>query len=75
MYISRLHEKAAKCDFEQAEMSERLLEMLILYTPYEDYRKLLVKPKNFSLTLAIERGREFEAIIASQQSLNQMRTP
>ena len=37
IYITRLREKAARCEFE--EMKERLLEMLILYTPFEDYRK------------------------------------
>lgn len=72
-YISRLREKATKCSFTPEELNERLIEMLILSTPHEDFRKeLLTKPKGCSIHEVIERGREFEAIIASQASLKTM---
>lgn len=72
-YLSKLREKATKCAFEPAELNERLIEMIILSTPHEDFRKeLLTKPKGYSITNVIERGREFEAILASQASLKSM---
>lgn len=69
-YLSRLREKATKCEFEPAELNERLIEMVILSTPYEDFRKeLLTKPKGHEISIVLERGREYEAIAASTASL------
>ena len=38
-YLSRLREKATKCNSEPDELNERLMEMIILSTPHEDFRK------------------------------------
>lgn len=74
-YVSRLREKAKKCEFESDELNERLIEMVILSTPFEDFKKeLLVKGKGHPIKSVIERGREFEAIQASQLSLKSMYT-
>ena len=74
-FIARLREKASKCEFETAELNERLIEMLILSTPHEDFRKdLLTKPKKFPIAEALEKGAEYEAIMASQTSLHNLCT-
>ena len=73
-YVSRLREKAAKCEFEAGELNERLIESIILSTPFEDFRKdLLTKPKEHPIKDVIEKGREHEAVLASQASLNMMK--
>ena len=75
-YLSRLREKASKCNFEPDELNERLIEMVILSTPHEDFRKeLLIKPKGHQISEVLERGREYEAILASQTSLKSMQSP
>ena len=72
-YISKLREKATKCAFEPDELNERLIEMVILSTPHEEFRKeLFTKPKGTKINEVLERGREYEAIIASQESLKTM---
>ena len=72
-YVARLREKAAKCSFEPDELNERLIEMVITSTQNEEFRKeLLTKPKGTKINTIIERGREHEAIIASQASLKAM---
>ena len=75
-YVSRLREKASKCEFEKSELEDRLIESIILSTPYEDFRKeLLTKPKGYSITQVIERAREYEAIKASMASLTGIKSP
>ena len=72
-YIPRLREKAGKCEFTPAELDERLIEMVILSTPFEDFRKDLLKaPKAHPIATVITKGREYEAIQASQASLRSM---
>ena len=49
-YVSRLRQKAAKCEFmpknlQGDELSERLIEMIIISIPFEEFRKELAKPK------------------------------
>ena len=72
-FLSRLREKANKCEFENAELNERLIEMIILCTPFEDFRKeLLTKAKGHAVGAVLERGREYEAVAASTASLRSM---
>ena len=72
-YISRLRQKAEKCEFAKAELSERLIEMVILATPHEDFRReLLSKPKHYSITDVLAKGQEYEAIQAYQASLTSL---
>ena len=40
-YISRLREKATKCEFGEGELNERLIGMVILFTPFDEFRKEL----------------------------------
>ena len=69
-FISRLREKAHKCNFNQEELSERIIEMVILSTPHEDLRKtLLTTEKGFKVSDVIEKAREYEAILASKDML------
>jgi hypothetical protein len=73
-FIARLREKANKCDFAEAELNERLIEMVILSTPFDEFRKeLLSKPAGTPISDIIERGRDYEAILASQDSINTLR--
>ena len=73
-YISRLILTWWKCEFSDSERNEPLVEMIIVYTPYGDFRKeLLVKEKRFDIIKVAERGREYEAILASQKSLSNLK--
>ena len=57
--MSHLPEKAIQCEFEKSELNERLIEIIILSTPYKDFRKeLLIKPKRYDITNVIERARD-----------------
>ena len=77
-YVSRLRQKAAKCEFmpknlQVDELSERLIDMIINSTPFEEFRKeLLAKPKGYGTTVVPARGREHEALRASGASLKSM---
>ena len=68
-YVSRLREKASKCEFENYELEERLIENIIVSTPYEELRnELLTKPKGHAISQIIERARAYEAIKYSMAS-------
>ena len=55
------------------ELSERLIEMIIISTPFDEIRKeLLAKPKGYGITTVLARGREYEALQASEISLKSM---
>jgi hypothetical protein len=72
-FVSRLRQKAVKCEFSADELNDNLIKMLILSTPNNDFRKdLLSKPKDYKITDAIETGKEYEAIDASRISLKNL---
>ena len=72
-FISRLREKASKCQLPEDELSERIIEMIVLSTPFEEFRReLLTKAKGHTLTDVLQRGRDYEAVQASQASLQAM---
>ena len=72
-FVARLRNKAAKCEFDNVEKNERLVEMVIKCTPFEDLRKeLFPKPKGFAINKVIEKAREYEALTLSQASLKSM---
>ena len=55
------------------QLNECLIEMVIISTPFEEIcKELLRKPKRHSITDVLTRGREYEAIQASQASLKSM---
>ena len=69
-YVSRLRGKATKCDFDNEELNERLIEMVTLSTPHDAFRRdILSKPKGTAITDILELGRQYKAIIASNASL------
>ena len=71
--MSRLREKITKCEFDNAGLNERLIEMMILSTPFEEFRKeLLAKPKGHQVSAVLAKGREYEAIQASEILLKSM---
>ena len=56
-YATRIRDKAIKCSFNKDELNKRLIEMIILSTPFEEFRKeLLTKPKGFEIKTVLERG-------------------
>ena len=56
-FVSRLREKATKCKFENNELNERLIEIIIVSTPVEDLHKdLLSKPKGYLIKDILESG-------------------
>jgi hypothetical protein len=74
--VSRLREKGSKCEFDAEELSERIIEMIILSTPFDEFRKeLLTKAKKHPITTVLERAAEYEAILASQTSLRSLHSP
>ena len=75
-FVLRLREKAIKCKFENNELNERLIEIIIVSTPIEDLcKELLSKPKGYLVNDVIERGHENDVVQASQTSLRNMSAP
>ena len=69
-FVNRCRSKAKECDFKDAELSERLVELVIASTPIEAFQKdLLDKPKGFSIDDMNYTGRIYEAIMADHQCL------
>ena len=72
-YVSRLRGKATKCDFRNEELNERLIKMVTLSTPHDAFRRdIFTKPKGTAITDILELGRQYEAMIASNASLQSM---
>ena len=72
-YVSRLRAKASQCDFSADELNERLIEMVTLSTPHEAFRKdILTKDKGTGMDEILQLGRQYEAIIASNVSLQSL---
>ena len=73
-YVSRLRQKASKCEFLKCDhgddLSEQLIEMVIMSMPFEDFwKEVLSKPKGHPITEILERGHQYEALLASETSL------
>ena len=72
-FINRCRIVASKCDFSEAELNERLIELIIISTPIPEYQKeLLTKDKNFTLNQALQLGRTHEASQAHIQALQSL---
>ena len=55
------------------ELSERLIETIIISTRFKEFRKeFLAKPKGHPVTSLPEPGHEYEALQASEASLKNM---
>ena len=61
-FILRVRTLAMKCEFDQTEMEERLIELIIASTPLEDFqRDLLGKAKGYKLADALAEGRRYQS--------------
>ena len=68
--VTRERTQALKCEFEESELEERIIELMIASTPVEAFqRELLGKAKGYKLTDALSEGRRFEAILAGRQEI------
>ena len=73
-FTLRARTLAQKCEFDETEMEERLLEIIIASTPIEDFqRDLLGRAKGYKLADALNEGRRYEAIIAGRQQIRQLK--
>lgn len=74
-FINRCKLLALKCEFQDNELNERLIELIIAGTPIPDYQKeLLGKNKNYTLDEAIQLGRAYEASASHVQQIRDMGT-
>lgn len=65
-FATRCCDKAKYCDFEGADLDERV----IASTSFDAFQKdLLEKPKGFKIDKVLAEGRKYEAIVASKQCL------
>lgn len=72
-FITRARTLALKCDFEEDEIHERLLELVIASTPHEPFRKdLLGKNKGTHINEILQDGRKYEAIAAGKEQLHRI---
>ena len=70
-FILRVRTLAMMCEFDQTEMEERLIELIIASTPLEDFqRDLLGKAKGYKLADALAEGRRYQAGRSKLQQLN-----
>ena len=61
-FTNRCKLQALKCDFDDDELNERLIELIISSKPIVDFQKeLLNKPKGMKLHEALAIGRRYEA--------------
>ena len=69
-FVTRARTEALKCDFQESELEERIIELKIASTPVEAFqRELLGKAKGYKLTDSLAEGRRFEAILAGRQEI------
>ena len=51
-FVTRARTQALKCEFEESELEERIIELMIASTPIEEFqRELLGKAKGYKLTV------------------------
>ena len=75
-FVNRCRTKAKECQFEEKELSERLVELVISSTQIEPFQKdLLDKPKGFSVDQLLEEGRKYEAILIGKRCLQTLQSP
>ena len=70
-FVTRARTQALKCEFEESELEERIIELMIASTPIEAFQcELLEKAKGYNLTDALAEGRRFKAILAGRQEIH-----
>ena len=69
-FVTRARIQALKCEFEESELDERIIELMSAFIPTDAFqRELLGKAKGYKLTDALAEGRRFEAILAGRQEI------
>ena len=69
-FVTGARSQALKCEFEESELEEGIIELMTAATPVEAFqRELLGKAKGYKLTDALAEGRRFEAILAGRQEI------
>ena len=69
-FVSRCPDKAKLCQFDEKELAERIVELVISSTPIEAFQKyLLDQPQGYSIASLLNEGRKYEAIVAGRQCL------
>lgn len=73
-FVSRLREKAKLCRFRsEDDLSDRIIEQLILTTPLQDLRKdLLSRQEDLTVDVAVKLSQHHEALVTSEASLTKM---
>ena len=61
-FVTRARTQALKCEFEESELEERIIELMIASTPIEAFQRELLGKAD-----ALAEGRRFEAILAGRQ--------
>jgi len=71
--VIRARTLALKCDFNEDEISERIVGLIIASTPHEEFRRDLIgKEKGYAIAQILKEGRKFEAMMADRDRLQQM---
>jgi len=72
-FVNRCRSKAKDCSFTAPELDERIIELVIASTPFEQFqRRLLEKEKGYTLKEMLEEGRQYEAILAGKLSIDNL---
>ena len=73
-FVSRLREKAKLCKFRsEDDLSDKIIEQLILTTPLQDLRKeLLSRQDDLTVEQAVKLSQNHEALVTSEASLSKM---
>ena len=74
-FVNRCRTKARECDFEEGELAERIIELVIASTKIEQLQKaLLDNEKGFTIKDLLTEARKFEAIDADKKHLKDLDT-
>ncbi|XP_030831434.1 uncharacterized protein LOC115920236 [Strongylocentrotus purpuratus] len=69
-FVTRCRDKANTCDFEESELAERIMEVVITSTPSLEFQKFLLdQPKGYQIDAILVEGRKYEAVAASRKCL------
>ena len=73
IFITRCRQKAKDCQFEDDELAERILELVIASTKFEGFqRELLDKEKGYSIADLLRERRKYEAVAAGKECLESL---
>ena len=72
-FVTRARTLALKCEFSEQELNERMIELIIVSTPHDSFRKeLLGKARGTSINDVLTEGRKHEALAAGNQQLSHL---